>query len=97
MAQIVCPCGHLVEHGQVLAGVALDAGGDFFAETKEIIKGQIVISGIPASRLEGHYVCVVERLGPARTLKAMQKGLLPNLDPDALVDGRLTKFVPVIA
>lgn len=43
-------------------------------------------------RHHGHYTCVVNLLGPTLTLKAIQRGMLPMIDPATLRDGRLPKF-----
>jgi len=39
--------------------------------------------------VEGHYLCVVQALGPQETLLAIQEGRLPAFDPKILVDGCL--------
>lgn len=40
----------------------------------------------------GHYACVVTLLGPTLTLKAIQRGMLPMIDPATLHQGQLPKF-----
>ena len=52
-------------------------------------------SGLQVDQLrmyQGHYACVLGLLGSTLTLRAIQKGLLPLIDVDTLVDGRLPKF-----
>lgn len=43
-------------------------------------------------RVHGHYLCVVEALGPARALAAMQAKRLPMYDPATIQDGYLPKY-----
>jgi hypothetical protein len=46
--------------------------------------------------IAGHYLCVMKMLtdrDPLLALKAIQKGVLPNIDPETIVDGKLEKFV----
>lgn len=46
--------------------------------------------------IAGHYLCVLKMLtdrDPLLALKAIQKGMLPNIDPETIVDGKLPKFV----
>lgn len=38
---------------------------------------------------EGHYLCVVQALGPEEAMKAMQEGRLPMINPTLLVNGCL--------
>ena len=59
-----------------------------------VVAGQLY-SGVRVNatrRHHGHYGCVVKLLGPTLTLKAIQRGMLPMIDPATLRDGRLPKF-----
>lgn len=42
---------------------------------------------------QGHYFCVVKALGPEIAFKAMQKGYLPLIKEEDLVDGKKNKKV----
>ena len=67
----------------------------------EAIRRFQLISGVPIARkpdgtieqVFGHYLCVRQHLGPAKVLRAMDYGLLPNIPEAELVDGKLKKFV----
>lgn len=58
---------------------------------EQILGGQLV-SGVqenPETYHYGHYACVRKALGPEKSLKAIERGILPMVDVNTLVDGRL--------
>lgn len=42
----------------------------------------------------GHYLCVLDALGPEATLRAIQAGVIPMIDPASLVHHRLPQHQP---
>lgn len=42
--------------------------------------------------VQGHYQCVIDLVGPEIMLKAIQRGMIANIDPGILIDGKLPKF-----
>lgn len=54
--------------------------------------GQVVSGVLPPdadTEIVGHYACVVQALGPTRTLAAILAHQLPAIDTATLVDGRV--------
>jgi hypothetical protein len=41
----------------------------------------------------GHFPCVLQHLGPEDALKAVQRGDLPSINPDDLMDGCLPRHL----
>jgi len=80
-----CPlCGKEYVSGHLVAGV-------FTAKAPPLSPEGTRVSD--EGYYEGHYACVVEALGEKETLKAVQQGRLPAIDPDALVDGCLPRHM----
>ena len=49
---------------------------------------------VNAERSEsGHYLCVIKALGPEIALKAIQKGYLPFIKEEDLIDGKKNKKI----
>jgi hypothetical protein len=64
---------------------------------EELQPGQLYtgLAVTPTESIHGHYRCVLDLLDardPKFVVRALQKGLLPNIDPDTLEDGKLPKF-----
>ena len=58
------------------------------------IKHGQIISGARVSpesqEVVGHYACIVQMLGPEKTLQAILAHELPAIDPATLIDGRVS-------
>ena len=73
-------CKEPMRVGQLFSGVAMSTAPPLDEDGRRTSDEGYV---------EGHYLCVCEMIGPTETLRAIQEGRLPAVDPRILVDGCL--------